>query len=116
MATTKPTTKAGQLLEERHGFRLYKLSTDEGYTLGGFALMLAAINPYGVALRVSRGVAYDSDEMQPTSQVVLTHDELETLIASYRAFQRTERKRQAEMLTPPWADNYDPFLDDPDPS
>lgn len=114
MAVAKNKVQAGRLLKEEPGFQLYEILTEDGYGLGGFGMTVAAFNAYGVAVRVSRGTGYESDEMQASSQVVLSRDDLEKLMASYRAFERAQKKAASALASTPASDDFDPFLDSDD--
>ena len=67
----------------------------------------AAFSGSHVAVRVVRGQSHYNDGVQ-VSQVVLDRDDFRTLVASYRAFERAEKKVSAPA---PASDDFDPFLD-----
>lgn len=100
--------KAGQLLKAEPGFQLYQILIEDGsVAVGGYDLVTAAFNPYGVGIRISRGCEYVGGPLQQPAQVTLTHEDFQTLIASYRAFERAEKKRMASAPS----DDFEPFLD-----
>jgi hypothetical protein len=109
MAENKNRVQAGHLLKEEPGFQMYELSIEDGYGVGGFDMVTAAFNSSAVAVRVSRGAEYADGPLQEPSQVVLTRADFEKLIASYRAFERAEKKRAAAIAAS--GDDFDPFLD-----
>jgi hypothetical protein len=110
MAENKKHVYPGQLLKEEPGFQVYELSTESGYSgIGSFDVAMVAFNRSAVALRVSRGAAYSDGPLPAPSQVVLSRDDFEVLIASYHAFQRFEKKFIGDALV-----SGDPFADSDD--
>src|SRR5690242_6501006 len=108
MAEQKNRVQAGRLLSQDNQVWIYELSTaaKSWNALGDVEMVTAAFNQSGVAVRVSRDPNSDGSQAGP-AQVVLSRSDFLKLIASYRAFERAEKRGAA---TPP-ADDYDPFLD-----
>jgi hypothetical protein len=105
-------TQAGRLLTDNGYMQVYELETDIGSLAGrsvaAFDQTTAAFSYTHVALRTSRG-GYD-DEVQQ-AQVVLSREVFQSLLASYRAFERAEKKFIAAHAASAEADDFDPFLD-----
>ncbi|MEO7022022.1 MAG: hypothetical protein ABI234_17860 [Ktedonobacteraceae bacterium] len=108
MAENKNRVQAGRLLKEEGALQVYELSTISGYGVGGFDLVTAAFNSTGVAVRVSSGTEYAGSSLPAASQVVLTRDGFAALVASYRAYERAEKKRYGTLSD----GDFDPFLDE----
>ncbi|MEO7020587.1 MAG: hypothetical protein ABI234_10595 [Ktedonobacteraceae bacterium] len=106
MAENKNRVQVGRLLKEDGALQVYEVSTISGYGVGGFELVTAAFNSTGVAVRVSCGPEYVGGSLPAASQVVLTRDDFAALIASYRAYERAEKKRHGA------SSDFDPFLDE----
>jgi siroheme synthase len=116
MAENKNKVQPGRVLSENNGVVVYELETGIPYWNGvaDFEQVTAAFNTTGVAVRVVPGTAGDELSLRAPAQIVLTREVFAKLIASYRAYERMEKKAAVEIaaLAPaPVGDDYDPFLD-----
>ncbi len=113
MAKNKIRVYPGQLLKEESGIQVWEVSTETGYGgIGGFDVVMAAFNRCSVAVRVSRGPAFNDGPMPEQSQIALSRDDFEVLIASYHAFQRAEKKNGSAVV--PASDDFYRFIDSDD--
>ncbi len=110
MAENKNRVQAGRLLADANGVQVYELSTgvDTWAHPESWGQVTAAFNRFGVAVRVVRPSYIDGGAVEVT-QVVLSPDDFAVLLASYRAYERAEKKRPAPAIP----EDFDPFLDDP---
>lgn len=118
MAKNMKTVQAGRLLADTNDVQVYELSIDVDAwgRVGSLAQATVAFNPAGMAVRVVRpayGEGQDPDKVE-VQQVVLSRDAFLSLLASYRAFERAEKKAEKEQarLSPLPSDDFDPFIDD----
>jgi hypothetical protein len=107
MAQSKKRVQSGRLLKADGNIQVYNLRTSVlTFRSESLEQVTATFDPKLVAVRVSSGPDYAGDDLR-VSQVVLTLEDLETLIASYRAYLRAMKKH----FPAPAPDDYDPFLD-----
>lgn len=107
---------AGRLLKEDGALHIYEVSLEasEHYGTSDFHLVTAGFNGSSVGIRISRGSDSESENLKEPSQIVLTRQDFEVLIASYRAYERAEKKRLAAKPAA-WSassDDFDPFMDE----
>jgi hypothetical protein len=110
MAENKNRVQAGHLLKNEDGVCVYEVSTLVNTWADPASVdhVTAAFSGSHVALRVVRGLTHYNDTVQ-VSQVALTRDDFQVLLASYRAFERLEKKGRETAASGP--DDFDPFLD-----
>jgi hypothetical protein len=118
MITTK-RTQPGRLLQEHLGLQVYEIKT----VLSGWHVevdldqITAVFTGQSVALRLVHGCCDKQEDVmaQPqVAQVVMSREDFQTVLASYRAYERAEKKRFVSCSVPSGsapADDYDPFLD-----
>jgi hypothetical protein len=115
MAENKNRVQAGHLLKNEDGVCIYNVSTlvNTWADSGSFDHVTAAFSSSHVAVRIVHGFT-SYHEAVSVSQIALTREDFQVLLASYRAFERLEKKgREAAVLAPavPVSDDFDPFLD-----
>ncbi|MGH2507050.1 MAG: hypothetical protein ACRDHZ_06515 [Ktedonobacteraceae bacterium] len=106
----KKPVPVGRLLKEGYGLQIYALSTNAGYHLSEFEMVTAAFNGMCVVIRVSRSGGSPDEPSKESSQVVLSPNDFETLLASYQAYKRVEKKLLASPPSVP-SDDF-PFVDE----
>jgi hypothetical protein len=110
MAERKNSVHAGRLLAHSDGVQVYEsaLVVTRWADPGSVEQVTLACSRSRVVVRVVRAPSSASDAGQ-VSHLVLPREDFDTLIASYRACARAEKKACAGGAGTP--DDFDPFLD-----
>lgn len=113
MAENKQRVQAGRVLTTSESVQVTEIATSAARWAdpGSVDQVTAAFSHSMVAVRVVQGPSptYGADQAQ-ISQVVLSREHFETLMASYRAYLRAEKRAGVASRH----DDFDPFLDDDD--
>jgi len=112
LAERKTRVQAGRVVTNSDGVQVAEIATSVARWVdpGSVEQVTAAFSHATVAVRTVQGPSqrYDANQAQ-VSQVVLSREDFDTLIASYRAYVRAEQKSCAGVSGR--HDDFDPFLD-----